>query len=44
MGPRYETRRSTHDEGSVTLREQDIAPEFMGDHDFGTAFFYLLTG
>lgn len=44
MGRIYETRLSTHDEESITVREKDLTSEVMGQLDFGTAYFHLLTG
>lgn len=40
----YETRLSTHDEKSVTVRGKDLATEIMGEMDFGSAFVHLLGG
>lgn len=40
----YETRLSTHDEESVTVRGKDLTTEIMGEMDFGGAFIHLLVG
>lgn len=40
----YETRLSTHDAESVTVRGRDLTSEVMGELDFGSAYYLLLTG
>ncbi|MFC5973539.1 citryl-CoA lyase [Halomarina salina] len=44
MPDSYETRLSTHDEESVTVRGKDLTTEIMGEMDFGSAFVHLLSG
>lgn len=44
MDGNYETRLSTHDEESITVRGKDLSTEILGEMDFGAAFIHLLTG
>lgn len=38
------TPLSTHDESSVSLRGKDLTHELMGEVDFGSSIYYLMTG
>lgn len=44
MDPAYETRLSTHDGESITVRGRDLTSEIMGELDFGSAYAHLVTG
>lgn len=44
MSYEFNSQLSTHDESSITVRERDLATEVMGEMDFGSAFYMLLTG
>jgi citrate synthase len=44
MSENYRTALSTHDAESITVRGKDLPSEIMGEMDFGSAFYFLLTG
>jgi citrate synthase len=44
MNEKYRTALSKHDEKSITVRDKDLATDIMGEMDFGSAFYLLLTG
>lgn len=44
MAPDYDTRLSTHDSESISVREKDLATDVLGEQSFPATLYYLWTG